>query len=545
MLSFRNCIACILAVAFAQTPPAPPAVGETEFTIFLRGTPIGREQVQLARSGDGWVITSNGQTGAPFEVTLHRLEMKYTSDWQPLELLIDATQRKTSLGLKTSFGGTNAINEITENAVTNSRTDQVSARTVVLTNNFYAPYEALAARLAGTRAGAELPVYVAPQGEVKVAVKAVHEEQIATPGAKLATRRYDIVIQNPAGPLAAVVTIDHRARFVRLEIPASALTVARTDVTGVGTRLQAARNPTDVDVTIPGNGFNLAGTLTTPPAIAGRMRHPAVILVSGSTTVDRDETIAGIPIFSQLAGMLAQRGYAVLRYDKRGIGQSGGRVESVTLQDYADDVLSVMRWLSKRKDIDKRRIALVGRGDGGSVAMLAARREEDIASLVLLATPGTTGGDLILEQQRHALDLLGTAAAERQEKIDLQLRIHKAVITGDGWLEIPEDLRRQADTPLFRSVLLFDPSPVMSKVKQPVLVIQPELDRQVPIHHGTRLAEMARGRKKAKPVEYKQIAGINHLLARATTGEVSEYATLTQKSIAAEVGEAIAGWMGK
>lgn len=557
MLPFRNCIAVVLLVitgaaashsprVSAQTPAAgQPAAGDTEYTIFLRGTPIGREQVQLARSGEGWIVTANGQTGSPFELTLHRLELKYTSDWQPLELLVDATQRNTKLGLKTSFGVTTAINEITENTVTNSKTDQVSARTIVLANNFYAPYEALAARLSATKPGAELPIYVAPHGEVKLTVKAVQEEQIATPGARLATRRYDVVINNPGGPLSAVVTIDHRARFVRLEIPASALTVARTDVAGVGTRLQSARNPTDVDVTIPANGFSLAATLTTPPQTAGRMRHPAVILVSGSTMLDRDETIAGVPIFSQLAGALAERGFAVLRYDKRGIGQSGGRTESVTLQDYSDDVLTAVRWLSKRKDIDKKRIALVGRGDGGSVALIAGRRVEDIASLVLIATPGTAGGELILEQQRHALDLLGTPAEERQQKIDLQLRIHKAVLSGDGWLEIPEEYRRQADTPLFRSVLQFDPAQLMPKVKQPILIIQPELDRQVPVHHGTRLAELGRVRKKAKPVELKQIGGINHLLVRAATGEVSEYATLKERVISREVGEAIAAWLRK
>lgn len=557
MLLFRNCIAAVAAlvtavsagpaprqVLSAQTPTATqPAPGETELTIFLRGTPVGREQVQLARSGEGWIITASGSSGAPVDLTLHRLELKYTADWQPLELVVDATQRKTSLGLKTSFGTTTAVNEITENTVTNAKTDQTSARTVVLVNNFYAPYEALAARLAGTRAGSELPVYVAPQIETKLTVKAVHEEQIATPGARLATRRYDVVIQNSGGPLGAVITIDHRSRFVRLEIPTSGLVVARTDVAGVGTRLQAARNPTDADVTIPANGFNLAGTYTTPPAAAGRLRHPAVILVSGSTMVDRDETIAGVPIFSQLAGALAQRGFAVLRYDKRGIGQSGGRSETVTLQDYADDVLSAYRWLSKRKDVDKKRIALAGRGDGGSVAMIAARREEDVASLILIATPGTTGGELILEQQRHALDLLGTPAEERQEKVDLQLRIHKAVTTGDGWLEIPEELRRQADTPLFRSVLLFDPVDVMKKVKQPVLVLQPALDTQVPPHHGQKLADVARGRKKAKPVEQKTVAGINHLLVPATTGEVSEYGTLKDRTIAPAVGEAIAEWL--
>ena len=63
------------------------------------------------------------------------------------------------------------------------------------------------------------------------------------------------------------------------------------------------------------------------------------MLVAGSGPVDRDETVAGIPIFGQLASALADAGYLVVRYDKRGVGQSGGRPESATLSDYAEDVL--------------------------------------------------------------------------------------------------------------------------------------------------------------------------------------------------------------
>src|SRR5690606_28749195 len=106
-----------------------------------------------------------------------------------------------------------------------------------------------------------------------------------------------------------------------------------------------------------------------------------------SGPVDRDETVAGIPIFAQLGGALADAGYAVVRYDKRGIGQSGGRSESVTLGDYAEDALSVVRFLEKRKDIDKERIYLVGHSEGAAVALLAARRSKRIKAAVLIAGP--------------------------------------------------------------------------------------------------------------------------------------------------------------
>ena len=62
--------------------------------------------------------------------------------------------------------------------------------------------------------------------------------------------------------------------------------------------------------------------------------------------------MAGIPLFAQLAGQLAERDFVVLRYDKRGVGKSGGRIERVTLDDYAEDAIAAVKWLAKRKDVD-------------------------------------------------------------------------------------------------------------------------------------------------------------------------------------------------
>ena len=98
---------------------------------------------------------------------------------------------------------------------------------------------------------------------------------------------------------------------------------------------------------------------------SGRLRHPTILLVGGSGAVDRDETRRRHPHFRQLAGALAERGFMVLRYDKRGIGQTGGRTETVTQQDYADDLIGVVKWLAKRDDVDPRRLAVAGHGEGG------------------------------------------------------------------------------------------------------------------------------------------------------------------------------------
>jgi pimeloyl-ACP methyl ester carboxylesterase len=545
----RHCTLAIIAAyvataAAAQPTPAAqaPAEGNVEFTIFLGSTRVGVEQVRLARSGATWIISSTAQFGPPLNLTVNRAELQYTADWQPSDLRIEATQAGRPILLTTSFGMTTAVNEITQNGTTTSKTDQVSARTVVLSNTFFAGYEALAARLASLDTPAELHAYVPPQAEVRVTVNSVTREQLSSPAGPIAARRYELVFQNPGGPLAGTVTIDERARLVRVDMPAAGLRIVRSDLAGVATRPQPVRNPTDTDVIIPAIGFSLAGTLTMPAGV-GRLRHPAIVLVAGSGSIDRDEVVAGIPIFAQVAGALAKEGFVVLRYDKRGVGQSGGRSERATLDDYADDLRTAVNWLSKRQDIDSRRIAAAGHSEGGAVAMLAAAHEKKIASLVLIAAPGVRGADLILEQQERLLDLMNTPPTERQAKIDLQKRIQQAVISETGWEAIPPDLRQQAETPWFRSLLMFDPATLMPKVKQRILIIQGDLDQQVFPHNADQLAELARKRKNAGPVETLHLPGINHLLVPAKTGDVSEYMSLPDKNVTPAVPKAIADWL--
>ena len=123
----------------------------------------------------------------------------------------------------------------------------------------------------------------------------------------------------------------------------------------------------------------------------------------------------------------------------------------------------------------------------------------------------------------------------------LQKQIQAAVVGGTGWESLPEDVRKQADTPWFRSLLLSNPAAVMPKLKQPILVIQGDLDAQVPPHHAEKLGELARARKKgAGPVEVVHLPGVNHLLVPATTGEVQEYPQLKQKTISPDVASTIA-----
>jgi fermentation-respiration switch protein FrsA (DUF1100 family) len=517
---------CLTATpAAAQTQPQPqPQPGDASFGVFVRNMQIGREQVTLSRNESGWIITSSGTTGAPVDFTLTRFEIKYTTSWEPQELRLEGRVRETPIGISTSFSLTSAISEVSQAGQAGTKTDQISAGAIVVPANVYGAYEALAARLWDTKANTEIPIYAVPRAEIKATVKTVTEQALTGPHGSLTTRRFEITFQNPTGPLDAIVIVDNRQRLVRFELPGIGLQVIREDVASVAVRTQIARNPTDAEIAIPANGFQLAGTLTTPPSVAGRLRHPGIVLIGGAAPPDRDEVIGGVPMFTQLARALSDAGMIVLRYDRRGSGQSGGRTDAVTLTDYADDAIAAVKWLSKQEGVDEKHIVAAGYADGAAVALIAASREKRIAGVITLEASGSLGADLLLLQQERLLDDMKLSPTDRQARIDLQKKIQAAVVSGKGWEGIPEPLRRQADTPWFRSVLTYDPAVVLQKVRQPILIIHGDLDANVPASEADRLAGLANARKKAGPAEAVHVPDVDRTLADPKTRTISEKA---------------------
>ena len=134
----------------------------------------------------------------------------------------------------------------------------------------------------------------------------------------------------------ADIWLDETGRMIRLSLPAQSLEVVREDIAAVSSRTITISRPNDESIKIPGNGFVLAGTVS-KPAGQSHPRLPAVVLVGGTGPADRDNLAYGVPILGEIAGALADAGFLVVRYDKRGIGQSGGRAEAASLADYAED----------------------------------------------------------------------------------------------------------------------------------------------------------------------------------------------------------------
>jgi pimeloyl-ACP methyl ester carboxylesterase len=523
----------------AQTAPPPP--GAVSFTVLVNGSRIGSHAVSLTQSASGWLLSSFGNLGPPFNITTSKLEIAYDPDWQAQRLVLQGSIGGQQLQLTTTFGAQTATSQLVQNGQKAVNTQVVSPRAIVLPDNCFGAYEALAARLATATAGTVLPIYRVPENELTATIDRVTPRRLLTPEGPLAIREFSLTLASPRGGFPVEIWTDERHRLARLVLPTSSVVVIRDDLTSVMTREDHGQNPGDEAVFIPANGFSLGATIT--KAAAGTPRPPVAVLTAGPVNPGRDRLVEGVPVYGRLAGMLADAGFFVVRYDARGSGQSGGRTENAAHAAYRDDVLGVVQWLRRRRDIDSDRIVIVGYGDSGSIALLAAEREDRIKGVALVAVPGQTGRDAVLDRQQRMLDRLGVPEPERTNRIKLQASVNEAVMTGKGWDAISTDVRRDADTAWFRSWLLFDPAAAVERVRQPVLIVQGALDAELSPTDADRLEAAARQSKRRSGDQTRKviIPGVGHAFATTSGGAD---ANVVPASISPEVARAITEWFG-
>lgn len=516
---FRHGSSVVLLAGLALTSPAGAVqdagrAETTDFTVMARGQAVGSQSITVVQNADGWTMSAAGSIGPPFDISTSRFQLRYSPDWQPVSLSLEGVQNNQLLVLNTTFAGGSARSEGFQRGQRLSVTQPVSPRPVVLPAGFYAAYEALAARLGDAATGTVFRLYVPPIGELSATLTRIVAHRLTSPGGSITLREFDLTFANPGAPLDVELWVDTKGRLARLAIPASWFVMIRNDISSVMTREETVRHPGEQELFIPAvTGFEMAATFSAPAGVTGRA--PAVVLVGGAGRQDRDERIAGVPIFADLARALSEAGFAVVRYDRRGVGRSGGRTESATLADFADDALSVVEWLRKRRDVDPNRIAMIGYAEGAAATLLAGARQKRVKALGLLSAPGQTGREVALMQQQDALARSNDPESTRQEKLDLQRRIMDAVVKGTGWEGIPPDVRHQADTPWFKSWLLFSPARIMPKIKQPILIMTGALDTEFPPDQADRLESLGHGRKKVPTAGTQKIvlAGVNHALA--------------------------------
>lgn len=310
------------------------------------------------------------------------------------------------------------------------------------------------------------------------------------------------------------------------------------------------------DITFPNSKANisLAGTLTLPKKEGN---YPVVILISGSGSQNRDSELLGHKPFLVISDYLTKKGIAVLRYDDRGFGQSTGDSKTATSADFATDVESAVAYLKTRKEINLKKIGLMGHSEGGIIAPMVAAKSKDISFIVLLAGTGIQGDKIVLLQQELIAKANGDAETEikksvegnakvlemvvqsnNDEKLKSELRNYlNELIKDNSDKEIPQgmtkdqyiSLRVSAITnPWMQYFLKYNPQPTLEKVKCPVLAVNGEKDLQVPPKENLIAIKNALIKGGNKNVTTIEFPNLNHLFQESTTGSPSEYATIEQ-----------------
>ena len=177
----------------------------------------------------------------------------------------------------------------------------------------------------------------------------------------------------------------------------------------------------DITFKSTSDSIQMAGTLTLPSSTG---KFPVVVLISGSGPQNRNEELLGHKPFLVLSDHLTRNGIAVLRYDDRGVAKSKGNFSAATSENFADDVEAAVAYLKTRKDIDVKKIGLIGHSEGGLIAPMVAARNKDVAYIVLMAGPGVKGKELLPLQ----IELLDKAGGAKEDEVKSNLKMMKGVI---------------------------------------------------------------------------------------------------------------------
>ena len=311
-------------------------------------------------------------------------------------------------------------------------------------------------------------------------------------------------------------------------------------------------------------GINLAGTLTIPST---GTKHPAIILVSGSGAQNRDGELMRHKPFLVIADYLTRAGFAVLRYDDRGVEKSEGVHKDATSADFATDADAAISYLKTREEINSAKIGIVGHSEGGMIAFMLAAKNKDIAFVVSMAGPGFKIQELMLKQAEMVVKSNGMTESDwvKQEPIirnryallvrDMPVGEIKNKLREDVLKTVPADMHNNENvknrinaelevmtSPWYIFFMKYDPANDLKNIECPVFAINGEKDIQVPADLSLSTIEKVIKSNGNQKVKTKSYPGLNHLFQHCKICKVDEYGEI-EETISPEVLKDVKDWL--
>lgn len=312
----------------------------------------------------------------------------------------------------------------------------------------------------------------------------------------------------------------------------------------------------DIPIYNRDDGIRLAGTLTIPNGIKP---HAAIILATGSGPQNRDEEWDGHCPFKYLASHLAQHGYAVLRMDDRGVGESQGDSEEASVNDYVRDLNTAIAKLDSCFGTSLPK-GIFGHSEGGTAAIRIAVDNPRCRFIITSGAPAWDGDSIVMSQTRARMQAEHGGwenESEQRQKYMLELiksdmpegiLLRKLIMIAIpevkdtiGFSDVPTHLFRQLRymiSPPFREIIRNRPETYIKKVTVPWLALNGDKDSQV-------MPENLRLISKWNPqTTTVMLKDHNHWMQHCHTGEIEEYGTLAE-DISQEMLNIITEWLDR
>lgn len=261
-------------------------------------------------------------------------------------------------------------------------------------------------------------------------------------------------------------------------------------------------------------GFTLHGAMDLPQGVDGPL--PGVVIVPGFGDTTRDGVVGddgpGDLLYLDLGVALAQEGFAVLRFDKRGTGESTPLTDDLRFDQRVEDAVRAVAFLRDQPDVADDAISVIGHDGGGVIGLRIADRALDLDGLVLVNVPGRPLSEVLIAEFRSRGDQMHDDAAEELQRAFQTLRE-----TG----EVPQvsDMLRPVFTwtqpGYLREIIDVDPAQAASRVVSPVLIVHGQSDPSITDED---VQALRAGLKAAPEVEVVHRPDADHTLRLAGGG---------------------------
>jgi pimeloyl-ACP methyl ester carboxylesterase len=290
--------------------------------------------------------------------------------------------------------------------------------------------------------------------------------------------------------------------------------------------------PTEAAQFTSEDGTVIRGTLVRPSDSGA---HPAIVMLHGSGP----ENIYGFD-YRTLANAFARKGFAVLLYDKRGVGESDGDFSTATYRDFVLDAIAATNFLAEHPAIDADNIGIHAVSEGAWFAPEVVYRTGQISFVVNKVGPPSSWMDTVIWEVENELLAAGVPAAEIGPLLEVTLRrwqyyvdtgVDPSLAEGPERASIEAEMQRimrlnpaaatvlpdklvpydEAEYARISANFGYDPGPYLQSIDVPMIYLYGTDDVNIPTMRSVRYLEMLRD-DHDKPVDIVVYEGVGHPL---------------------------------